>query len=151
MARPAATPASDTAWVPAFKCVVPDEPVPKGRPRIGRNGRAYTPKKTRKWEEAAALMMAAAHQGEPLSGPLRVVVSVTLDRPKNLQRKKDCDGRAWAPVRPDADNFAKAALDALQAAGVIADDGLVVELLVRKFYAARGDKGRLYVTVEIAE
>lgn len=137
MARPAAVDPLSIEWREVWRCSIRGTPVPKGRPRVGRNGRAFTPKRTRDWEASAvAQMLADATRPHLLDCPLMVMVMVFLPRPKSLRRKKDHPGAVFAPVRPDADNFAKAALDALQGAEVIADDGMIVQLRVAKYYAA---------------
>ena len=40
--------------------------------------------------------------------------------------------------RPDADNLAKLALDAMMKAGLMADDSIVSSLLIRKTWAQEG-------------
>jgi len=79
-----------------WKIVVPGRPVPKGRPRYGRNGAVYTPKKTREYERKVREI---AHKeiGEVLGGRLGVRIKFYL-----------CGGKL-----PDIDNLIKAAVDGL--------------------------------------
>jgi Holliday junction resolvase RusA-like endonuclease len=83
------------------------DPVAKGRPRIG-NGRAYTPAKTRNFEKAIA-WAAKAHMmtkgwGEPLRGPLEVMITFCVSRPKSVRR-------VLPEVKPDLDNLIKGVFD----------------------------------------
>lgn len=127
------------------------EPVGKGRPKfttIGGFGRAYTPAKTATWERRAASTMRAAWGGAPaLDEPTEVVVLAFCKRPQRLCRKKDPDGPLWRMSLPDSDNVAKAVLDALQKAGVVSDDKVVVDLRVLSLYADKGEEGRVVVLV----
>lgn len=127
-------------------------PVAKGRPRIttrGKYARAYTPAKTRAYEDmirgAAADVM---QDRQPLSGPLLLCVTAYVAMPKALKGKKRADaidGILKPVTRPDADNYAKAALDGCN--GILfKDDSQVTDLIVRKRYSAQP---RLVITMEI--
>jgi Holliday junction resolvase RusA-like endonuclease len=100
-------------------CIVPGQPVPKGRPRafVCRGfARLYTPAKTVAAERALALLVRGVARptcGLPAHGNLRVKLAFVCARKP---------GR-----RPDLDNLVKLVLDALN--GVIwADDNQVTEL-----------------------
>jgi len=143
------------SFVEVFRCTVTGEVVGKGRPRMTtRNGfaRAYTPAKTRAWADGAAQVMRAEWNGFP---PLDVAVRVDIDavqpRPERLNRKKDPQHRIWRPAKPDIDNAAKNVLDAIQAAGVLRDDLLVVELRARSLYAAKGEGPRTEIVIYTVE
>ena len=120
------------------------KPVAKGRPRIGRGGggrpMAFTPAHTRKYE--AVLRLAAQEQMNgraPLEGPLRVTVTAWLGVPTSWSKKKTASALAGIvrpTKRPDIDNYAKAALDALNTI-VFADDSQITELNVSKLYDRR--------------
>lgn len=128
------------------------EPIGKGRPRTGKGGRVYTPAKTRQWESAAssAFAMQAKIYGlsEPYDCPLRVRIRAVKSRPKALRRKKDPDGLLLAPVKPDADNIAKAVLDAAQKARVMVDDALIVSLTIETLYCERDGEPRVELIIE---
>ena len=140
-------------------CIIPGEPIGKGRPRvttIGGKGRAYTPKRTRNWEMGAAELLASAYDGEPLDEPLRLDVFAFFPRPKRLDcshKRKPCscpDGWDMSQrhtARPDADNLAKAVCDALERAGVVRNDSVFWSVAVRKWYHRKG--GRPIVRVEV--
>lgn len=103
----------------------------KGRPRFVRaTGRAYTPDKT---AEAMVAIRAAwedmtderAPKGTPVSVTIMTTRPLPKSRPKRVVREPDV-------VKPDADNIAKCALDALN--GVAWDDDTqVTRLNVMKF------------------
>ncbi len=81
---------------------VPGRPVPKGRPRF-KNGHAYTPKKTREYEDLVAYH-SLHKQGSFPEGPVRVTLSF------------------HTKSKADLDNLIKSVLDGVQLAGVFKDD-----------------------------
>ena len=103
------------------------QPVGKGRPRFTRNGRVYTPERTRSYEEMVEL--SAYVSGLPVfdrGDALMVQIDAYFARPKKM--------RGESPrhiARPDADNIAKAILDGLKKH---LRDELVAELSVSKTY-----------------
>lgn len=116
--------------------------VPDTRPRAraitvdGRaTARAYTASPYRVWQKAAHAEAAAVWGPRaPLTGPLEVrvlVVRQSADREALAPQP-----RRWRQGKPDADNAAKAALDALVAVGVMADDVQVVRLVVEQVWGA---------------
>lgn len=80
------------------------EPMAKARPRVTRRG-TYMPKPYQQWRQR---FCAACYKPEqPIAGRLSVVVQVYTKSGK---------------MRPDLDNVVGAVLDALQDAGVMAND-----------------------------
>lgn len=131
---------------------VPGVPVAKGRPKITTRGmfaRAYTPAKTRRYEDlikiAAAEVMLDC---PPIEGALVLTVTAYVPMPKSLSKKdraEAVEGTKKPTTRPDADNYAKAALDGCN--GVLfRDDSQVTDLIVRKRYSERP---RLVITLEL--
>lgn len=119
------------------------EPIAKGRPRmaIGPTGKpiVYTPAKTRKYEAALRYAANAAMAGRlRFLGAVAVEVTARLPVPKSWPKKKQAAALAGA-VRPtsppDADNYAKSAIDALNSV-VIDDDAQIVRLTVEKVFSA---------------
>lgn len=115
--------------------VIDGQPVGKGRARAGKNGH-YTPAKTRGWESAARLHIAtmrAKHKWpENYAGPVEVSISALFAVPASdskADRVRRLNG--WHTQVPDADNVAKAVLDALNGI-VLKDDSQVVGLNVSK-------------------
>ncbi len=96
-----------TAWLPI-------EPCAKERPRVTRNG-TYMSKRYTGWRKRFCLMAQGSWKDtfenslpkSPLTGPLHIIVMVYTKSGK---------------MRPDLDNVGAACLDALQDAGVIAND-----------------------------
>lgn len=131
---------------------VPGVPIAKGRPRIttrGRFARAYTPAKTRAYEdlircEAVDVMQERA----PVAGPITLSVTAFVAMPKSFSKAKRADaldGIIKPVTRPDADNYAKAALDGCN--GILfRDDSQVADLIVRKRYSV---EPRLVIIMEI--
>jgi Holliday junction resolvase RusA-like endonuclease len=126
-------------------------PVAKGRPKITTKGgfaRAYTPAKTRHYEDL--IRCAAADQmgdSPPLDEPVAVCVTAYVKCPKAVKGQKRLDAMEGVlkPVtRPDLDNYAKAALDGCNSI-IFRDDSLVTDLIVRKRFSERP---RLVITVE---
>ena len=125
-------------------------PVGKQRARTYRHGkvtRTVTPTKTRDYEALTAQIAAAHWQGEPSTGPIRLTLVVVKARPKRLCRKSDPDGRVRCLATPDLDNVFKSCSDSLNGI-VYVDDAQVVEVAGSKWYAAKGERPRVEVTVE---
>lgn len=88
--------------------------VPKGRPRFGKKGRVYTPRRTRDFEERVAWTAKAVMRSRlPLTCRVRVNVEVVYKRDADL------------------DNFIKAALDGINGI-VFEDDRQVTAITAQK-------------------
>jgi len=122
----------------AVTIVIGGPPTAKGRPRMTRKGITYTPAKTRRFEAHGRLAAQLAMDGRPpISVPVRAEIAIDLAVPASWSAKRReaaMRGDIRPTTRPDADNYVKAALDAVNAI-VIADDSLVVDLVVAKKYA----------------
>lgn len=131
-----------------IRVVIPGEPVAQGRGRavrIGDSVRVIDPAKSRSWKGVARVFMVQARARamvfEPLDGPLSVTIVATWTLPKSAPKRNP---PAWKVTKPDADNVAKAVLDA--GCGVLfLDDKSVVRLVVEKRY---GPEPSVSVTVE---
>lgn len=121
-------------------------PQGKARPRFTKGGRAYTPAKTRRYEEAVreAAQLAAQAQGfikHDKGTPLKASVTAWFPVPASWPKKKRAaalSGALYPAVKPDADNIAKAVLDALNGIA-FHDDKQVVSCTVSKRYTFRDD------------
>jgi Holliday junction resolvase RusA-like endonuclease len=122
----------------AVTIVIGGEPIAKGRPRTTRRGFAYTPAATRKYEAHGRLAAQLAMDGRPpINVPVRAEVTVDLPVPASWSGKRRdsaLHGDIRPTTRPDCDNYIKSALDAVNGI-VVADDSLVVDLVVAKKYA----------------
>lgn len=113
---------------------VPGVPQGKGRPRVTRNG-TFTPKKTRDYEKKVReCYIAEGGQMFPDDTPLSANVIAVFPIPSSLSKRKRAlfNGRDHIK-KPDADNVAKAILDALNCVAY-RDDSAISLLSVRKEY-----------------
>lgn len=130
---------------------IPGQPVAKGRARIsirGGHAVAYTPQKTRTYENQVGAYAAQAMQGRP---PMGAAVCVTIEAcmlvPASWSKKKRQDaleGKIWPVSRPDLDNIIKAVLDGILRIAIV-DDNQVVHLVAQQKYA---EIPRLTVEIE---
>jgi Holliday junction resolvase RusA-like endonuclease len=125
------------------------EPVGKGRPRFTFSGHAYTPQQTRDFEavveDAAEIAMGEL---DPFTGPLKAEIVAYFSIPKSMSQKDRVlvrQGRLFPRKKLDADNIAKAVLDACNAI-VYHDDSQVMVLRVAKMYAD-GKRSGLHVRI----
>jgi len=120
--------------------LVTGHPVAKGRGRAVNtpNGpRIYTPGKTAKWEQDARLVARQVMDGEdPIPGPVSVYVTATFV-PANSwpkwKRAAALAGDIRHTQKPDVDNLAKAAMDAINGV-VFVDDQQVFRVVIEKHY-----------------
>lgn len=131
--------------VEPIRIVLDGTPVAKARARVrvvkagdGRSfASAYTPAKTRKYEDVLRLAASEAMNGRPpLDGMVRVRIVARLPIPTSFSKAKRgaaVSGDLRPTTRPDVDNYAKAVLDALNTI-VWRDDSQVIDLYVSKFY-----------------
>lgn len=121
---------------------VPGVPQGKGRPRVTRNG-TFTPKKTRDYEKKVRdCYIAQGGQMFPDDTPLFASITAIFPIPSGLSKKRRAlfNGKRHCK-KPDADNVAKAILDALNGVAY-RDDSAVSSLIVGKSY---GDDARVIV------
>jgi len=97
-----------------IKIVIPGRPVPKGRPRFGRGGNVYTPKRTRGYEELVG-WYAKQCMTEPLEGNVALHIKAYVAN----------------NIFPDLDNIAKAIMDGLNGVAY-KDDRQVMCLTVQR-------------------
>lgn len=124
---------------------VPGVPQGKGRPRVTRNG-TFTPKKTRDYEKKVRdCYIAQGGQMFPDDTPLFASITAIFPIPSSLSKKRRAlfNGKRYCK-KPDADNVAKAILDALNGVAY-RDDSAVSSLLVDKSY---GDAARVTVSIK---
>lgn len=137
-----------------LEIVVPGEPVAKGRPRMRvadmqgkQRAVAYTPSKTRRYEDLVALAAQEAMQGaDPLDEAIVVSIAAHLPIPASWSKKRQRlaeEGEIHPEKRPDLDNFVKAGIDGCNKV-VFRDDSLIVDLRAVKVYSTRP---RLVITV----
>ena len=124
---------------------VPGTPVGKGRPRAARRGAGvvmFTPEKTAGYEALVAATAAAALACDALAhqlldGPLEAVLEMRFPAPASwskAKRARALAGAEWHTSKPDADNVAKAILDACNGV-VFRDDAQVVVMIATKAFS----------------
>lgn len=115
---------------------------PKGQPRpraFVRAGRAavYDAGTSEGWKSEIA-MACKELEGALIDCPVAVALTFFMPRPKSHFRTsgaiKLSAPQYWCTSKPDADNLAKAVLDAMTAIRVWIDDDQVAELVIRKYY-----------------
>ena len=103
--------------------IVEGRPKPKGRPRMTRRGRVYTPIETIQAEET--YIEAVDGRWKAFDGP----VSVTISFSKDQTYVKITSAEGWkSSLRGDLDNYIKLALDGIQRSGLITNDKQVVQI-----------------------
>lgn len=96
-----------------YKIIIPGRPVPKGRPRLGKNGNVYTPKRTREYEQLVGWRAKQVIK-EPLKGDIAVDIKIYI--------KGQCG---------DLDNLEKAILDGMNGIAY-SDDRQVAALAIQR-------------------
>lgn len=118
---------------------MPGAPVGKGRPRFTRDGRTYTPMKTKLYEDELRVRAKAALArvgGRLFEGPVKISICAHFPVPKSYPkaRRNDCLMGVESPTKkPDMDNIIKT-IDGLN--GIIfRDDCQVVCISAVKVYS----------------
>lgn len=116
-----------------MRIVVYGIPAPQGSKSPKRNqhtGKIVTVENSPKlapWRQdvkfAAEAVLTEAGRPQPFAGAVVMRVVFSLSRPSSVKRSK----RPWPSVTPDLSKLLRAVEDALVAAGVMKDDGLIVE------------------------
>ena len=120
------------------------QPVAKQRPRMTRNGRAYTPAKTVAFERVVR-GIAAPYFPAPFHGPVRLTIWATFKPPVSWTKKKTATNMNRPHIqRPDIDNIAKAVCDSLNGVA-FKDDSQIAAISARKVW---GPIARTVVSVE---
>lgn len=120
---------------------VSGEPKSQPRPKAMRRGsfvHIYTPATAKVWKGLVASAAKPFLSPVPIEGPLSLSLDFRFVRPKSHFTSKGAlskSARLAHTTKPDADNLAKAVMDALTDAGLWKDDTQVVQLNVTKSYA----------------
>lgn len=126
------------------------EPQGKERPRFTRDGRAYTPKKTRTYE---ADVVSAFHRDCPdftpweKGVPLKVRIKAVYALPQsasNAAKGRMLTGQTRPTKKPDCDNIEKIICDSLNAI-CYHDDAQIVDIKLTKEY---GEEPRVEVSIK---
>lgn len=124
---------------------VPGLPIAQGSKRhVGKGRLVESAKDLGPWRESVALMArrASGYARPSLEVPVTVLVEFSFPTPKSRA------GQIRHATMPDVDKLARAVLDALKMAHLIADDGRVSDLVATKRYS---DEAGAYVVVSRGE
>lgn len=136
------------------------EGCPKGQPRMRAfarkfgakwMARVYDPGTAEAWKSQIAIA-AKPHIAAPLENPVRLEIVFNFPRPRGHFRSNGTvkpNAPRFHTAKPDADNAAKAVMDALTILGAWLDDKQIVQLIVRKEYAIGNFQGG--AAIEISE
>lgn len=126
-----------------LSCIIDGEPRGKERARSTRNGRHYTPGKTKSWERMASLIMRNAYYyGVPIENDTLLLV---VDAVKSRRKTDKVKGRFLRMVKPDNDNVIKAVADALEKSGVIKNDAIISQVISTSWHCAQDDSPHVAV------
>lgn len=120
---------------------IPGEPVGKGRPKFTKAGTAYTPPKTRVYENKVAFLYKMAAKGQKFQRHIPVAVEIRAyygipQSDSKRQRERKLSGAILPCKKPDIDNVVKAVLDAINGIAY-EDDAQVVCITASKAYSER--------------
>lgn len=123
-------------WVPHV--------VAKGRPRLARDGRVYTPKRTHKFEQEVCWLAREAGY-RAISGPVHIMIRVVLTPPTGWRKAdREVSVGCWADdSRIDLDNILKGVCDGLNGVAYI-DDHQVCSITATKIW---GDTAGIWIQV----
>lgn len=125
---------------------VEGEPIGKGRPRVtargGKFAHAYTPKKTKEYEDKIRFeFMASTCEKMPVfekGVPLKAEITIAFSIPQSYTKKKQeqCRNGLLVPTKkPDIDNVIKCIFDAISNDYCFHDDSQVTEVVAEKIYS----------------
>lgn len=118
-----------------IEITVPGAPVGKARPRVTKSGHAYTPEKTRAYEQKVKLCW-KQQSGERIPPGAGICVEITayMPIPGSLSmRKREALLGEEHLKKPDLDNIIKAILDALNGCAY-GDDSAIWMITASKYY-----------------
>jgi crossover junction endodeoxyribonuclease RusA len=126
-------------------------PVPQGSKRIGRQGPRFVilddnDRVLRPWRQMVrmrALAETRGLDGYPIDGPVMLVVTFVLPRPKRMPRN-----RTEPCVKPDLSKLIRAIEDSLTDAHVWTDDSRVTTIAATKRYVTDDEEPHVTIGVE---
>jgi Holliday junction resolvase RusA-like endonuclease len=127
--------------------------IPKGQPRPravrrGAHAGVYDPGTAKEWKGAVAAAALGAMGTAPLSCPLALAIFLRFPRPQRLA-KVSPSSLLPHTAKPDADNCAKAIMDALTGIAWV-DDAQICSLSIVKEYAdMTGSAGALIQILKV--
>lgn len=116
----------------------------KGRPRLTRNGHAFTDEKTRNYENLVKLlaMQAMEKAGATVTDkPVRAIINAYFEIPKSYSKKRIktiLDGKEFPTKKPDLDNIVKE-IDGCNKI-IFKDDSQIYSITATKTYCKPDEK-----------
>ena len=110
-------------------------PVAASRPRVTKRGTYYA-KEYESFKKSFPLLLGKPNK---LNGALSVIIALTIPVPKSITKKEKLSRLGnYHTMKPDADNYAKAILDAMN--GIYyEDDAQVAMLSISKKWGVEGE------------
>lgn len=144
---------------PSIEFFVPGEPKGQPRPRafarkFGNKwqARVYDAKTAEGWKGQIAISWKQRMPDafEPFVGPVALSIIFQLPRPQYHYGKRGLkeDAPKYCMKKPDADNFAKAVMDAMTQLGVFVDDSQVCDLRAVKKFVRDGEIAGAHISVK---
>ena len=132
----------------AYRFTIPAEVVHHPRPRVAKTG-AFMPEKYRRWKSFAVMVLRGyPNDGWPIAPPVEVDIDFYFRRPKSRIRAYSKDlVLPRSAARGDLDNAVKSVLDALQDAGIMANDSAVWAIRARQWYSRECDDPEIVIDV----
>ena len=124
----------------------------KGRPRLTKNGVAFTDAKTRSYENLVKLlaMQAMEKAGAQMTDkPVKAIINAYFEIPKSYTKKKVqaiINGEI-KPAKPDLDNILKSLLDGCNKI-IFKDDVQIYTLTATKSYITKLNRYGVYCVFE---
>ena len=112
------------------------QPIAKGRPKFTKRGFAYTPDKTREYEEWVKWEFTNQIKEQPYENPVEMNIKFYIEIPKSYPKQKQKkleEETTYRGKKPDLDNLIKAVTDSINGLAYV-DDSLIVKIKAEKFY-----------------
>lgn len=132
---------------------IPGTPFAKQRPRATKKGRfvtIYTPPETKSYEKRVRDRYYDQNGYRMLDGPLEAEIIGTFPVSDSISKKRKklmLEGKILHTKKPDCDNMAKIALDALNGIAY-KDDAQIIKLIIEKKY---GENPELNIKIKRRE
>ena len=130
--------------------IVPGPAKAKERPRMGRNGRIYTPDSTHKYEKLVreCYKEKGIYYFDDEYISIKIIFWFSIPKSYSKQKRQDCAEGFIRPSRGDIDNYIKSILDGLNKVAY-EDDKYIYKIEAEKRYTEY--EARTEITIENLE